>query len=65
LATTFRAITHPEDLDLHKEKTRMLRSGEIGHYSLEKRYLRKDGESIWVNITVSPLWKPGERPGRK
>jgi len=64
LATTFRAITHPEDLQLHVEKTRMMLSGEIRHYSLEKRYLRKDGGIVWVNITVSPLWKRGETPGR-
>ena len=64
LATTFPAITHPEDLHLHEGKTAMLLAGEIGHYSLEKRYLRKDGAVIWVNITVSPLWKPGEKPGR-
>ena len=63
LGTTFHAITHPADLHLHKEKTRMLLAGEIGHYSLEKRYLRKGEEIVWVNITVSPLWKPGERPG--
>ncbi|MBU2262343.1 MAG: diguanylate cyclase [Proteobacteria bacterium] len=64
LATTFQAITHPEDLQLHVEKTRMMLAGEIRHYSLEKRYLRKDGGIVWVNITVSPLWKPGEAPGR-
>jgi diguanylate cyclase (GGDEF)-like protein/PAS domain S-box-containing protein len=64
LAITFQAITHPEDLHLHEEKTALLAVGKIGHYSLEKRYLRKDGESVWVNITVSPLWKPGEAPGR-
>ncbi len=64
LATTFQAITHPEDLHLHEEKTALLVAGKIGHYSLEKRYLRKDGEIVWVNITVSPLWKPGEKPGR-
>jgi len=64
LATTFQAITHPEDSHLHQEKTALLHAGQIEHYSLEKRYLRKDGESVWVNITVSPLWKPGERPGR-
>ena len=64
LATTFHAITHPEDLHLHEEKTALLAAGKIGHYSLEKRYLRKDGEIVWVNITVSPLWKPGETPGR-
>lgn len=64
MATTFQAITHQEDLHLHEGKTQMMLAGEIGHYSLEKRYLRKDGEIIWVNITVSPLWKPGEPPGR-
>jgi diguanylate cyclase (GGDEF)-like protein/PAS domain S-box-containing protein len=64
LATTFHAITHPEDLHLHEEKTALLSAGKIGHYSLEKRYLRKDGETVWINTTVSPLWKPGENPGR-
>ncbi|TRZ77795.1 MAG: PAS domain S-box protein, partial [Deltaproteobacteria bacterium] len=64
LATTFQAITHPEDLHLHEEKTALMLAGKIGYYSLEKRYLRKDGEIIWVNITVSPLWKPGENPER-
>ena len=64
LATTFQAITHPEDLHLHEEKTALLLAGKIGHYSLEKRYHRKDGETVWVNITVSPLWNPGETSGR-
>ncbi len=64
LNTTFLAITHPEDIHLHKEKTAFLLAGKIGHYSLEKRYLQKDGGIIWVNITVSPLWKPGETPSR-
>jgi diguanylate cyclase (GGDEF)-like protein/PAS domain S-box-containing protein len=64
LNTTFQTITHREDLHLHEEKTRMMLAGEIGHYSLEKRYLRKDRGIVWVNLTVSPLWKPGEAPGR-
>ncbi|MDP1989797.1 MAG: diguanylate cyclase [Syntrophales bacterium] len=64
LATTFQAITHPEDIHLHEEKTALLQAGKIGHYSLEKRYVRKDGAIIFVNITVSPLWKLGEKPGR-
>ena len=64
LATTFQAVTHPEDLHLHEDKTELLLAGKIGYYSLEKRYLRKDGAIIWVNLTVSPLWKPGEKPGR-
>ena len=64
LVTTFPAITHPDDLHLHENKTALLMAGKIAHYSLEKRYFRKDGAIIWVNITVSPLWKPGEKPGR-
>jgi len=38
LATTFLAITHPEDIHLHEKKTQMMLSGRIDHYSLEKRY---------------------------
>ncbi|MBU1744465.1 MAG: PAS domain S-box protein [Proteobacteria bacterium] len=64
LASTFYMFTHLEDLHLHKEKTALLLAGKIGHYSLEKRYHKKNGETVWVNITVSPLWKPGETPER-
>ncbi len=64
LATTFQAITHPDDRHLHEGKTALLLAGKIKYYTLEKRYLRKDGEVVWVAVTVSPLWKPGEPPGR-
>ncbi len=64
LATTFQAITHPDDLHLHEEKTALLLAGKIDHYTLEKRYISKDGATIWVSIKVSPVRKPGEEPGR-
>jgi PAS domain S-box-containing protein len=64
LATTFIAITHPDDRDLHPVLSKRMYGGEFDHYSLEKRYIRKDGEIIWVNLTISRLWKPGETPGR-
>jgi len=64
LTTTFMAITHPEDLNLSPSLSKRMYSGEFDHYSIEKRYLRKDGGVIWVNITISRLWKPGEAPGR-
>ncbi len=64
LAATFQTITHPEDLHLHDEKMALLLAGRIGFYTLEKRYIRKDGVVIWVDITVSPLWKQGESPGK-
>ncbi len=64
LATTFHTITHPADLHMHAESKALLLAGKIRYYRLEKRYIRNDGEIVWVNITVSPLWKPGETPGR-
>ncbi|MCX5819677.1 MAG: PAS domain S-box protein [Deltaproteobacteria bacterium] len=63
LATTYLAITHPDDLQLHEDKSALLLAGKIGHYTLEKRYISKDGAIIWVNITVSHPWKPGEKSG--
>jgi PAS domain S-box-containing protein len=64
LATTFMAVTHPDDQNLHPVLSKRMYGGEFDHYGLEKRYLRKDGEVVWVHITISRLWKPGETPGR-
>ena len=52
-ATTFQAITHPDDLAPGMALTAQLVAGEIPAFSLEKRYLHKDGTIVWVNLTVS------------
>jgi PAS domain S-box-containing protein len=52
-ATTFLAITHPEDLAQGAALTAQLAAGEIPAFSVEKRYLRKDGTIVWVNLAVS------------
>ena len=59
-ATTFMAITHPDDLQADLDNMRKLRDGLIRQFSLEKRYRRQDGSLVWVNLTVSPMWGPGE-----
>ena len=53
LALRFQDITHADDLAEDLAQLRRLRSGEIRSYTLEKRYLRRDESSIWVNLTVS------------
>ncbi|MGI4845647.1 MAG: PAS domain S-box protein [Janthinobacterium lividum] len=50
---TFRQITHPEDVDLGMEQMRAIQRGELDGFRLEKRYLRKDGRPVWVNLDVS------------
>ncbi|NEP00216.1 MAG: PAS domain S-box protein [Symploca sp. SIO2E9] len=53
LRLTCQSITHPDDLDGELEYVRQMLVGEIEAYSLEKRYIRKDGKYIWTNLTVS------------
>ncbi|MCA1991488.1 MAG: PAS domain S-box protein [Coleofasciculus sp. S288] len=53
LERTFRDITHPDDLEVDLEYVRSLLSGELDTYSREKRYIRQDGQAIWVHITAS------------
>jgi PAS domain S-box-containing protein len=50
---TFQEITHPDDLTADLELLQQLLTGEIQHYQLEKRYIRKDGATIWVRLSVS------------
>jgi PAS domain S-box-containing protein len=55
LEKRFQEITLPEDLDVELAYVRQLLAGEIENYALEKRYVRKDGELVWANLTVSLL----------
>ena len=54
LTQTFQAITHPEDLDADLALYKQLLSGEIDHYQLEKRYIHRDGHTVWIHLTVAP-----------
>ncbi len=58
----FQKITHPDDLQANLSKMRELKEGKTSDFSIEKRYLNSEGSIVWVKLTVSPMWKPGERP---
>jgi PAS domain S-box-containing protein len=58
----FMAITHPDDLQGDLDNMERLKSGETREFTIEKRFLRKDGKTVWVELTVSPLWEPGGSP---
>jgi PAS domain S-box-containing protein len=55
LARTFQDITYPADLDADLANVQQMLANEIQTYSMEKRYIHKDGSLIWVNLTVSLL----------
>jgi|GEM_PF-3202706 len=62
LAMKFSDITHPEDREKDLEKFRRLIRGEVADYTSEKRYLRKDGNSVWVQVDVSLVRDTQGRP---
>jgi len=57
LTKTFVDITHPDDVDGDKHYVNQLLAGEMKTFSMEKRYIRKDGSIVWVNLTGSLVRK--------
>jgi PAS domain S-box-containing protein len=53
LATDFIALTHPDDRSGNLHLHQQLLAGTISCYDIEKRYLKKTGEVIWVLVHVS------------
>ena len=53
LQKTFQQITHPDDLDADLAFVSQMLAGERQSYSMEKRYIKKGGDLVWVNLTVS------------
>ena len=49
----FASITYPDDLVRELPLLEDLLARRIGHYTIEKRYLRKDGQGVWVRVTSS------------
>lgn len=46
LVKSFAELTHPDDLAKDDEKARLLVKGELQSFTMEKRYIRKDGEIV-------------------
>src|SRR5256885_13573194 len=52
--TLFRSeISHPEDRNLTDSQRMRVRSGEKPSVRFEKRYLRKNGAIVWVDLSVA------------
>jgi PAS domain S-box-containing protein len=50
---TFMAVTHPADLETDIALYNEVLAGKRDSYQIEKRYIRKDGRTIWGHLTVS------------
>ncbi|KAB2969184.1 EAL domain-containing protein [Zoogloea sp.] len=53
LGLTFQDITHPDDLDSDVAQVQRLLARDIDSYALDKRYIGKAGNEIWIHLTVA------------
>ena len=55
-------ITHSEDVEATIGQNRRVVAGEIDSFQMEKRYIRKDGSIVWINLSVRLMRDPDGRP---
>ncbi|HBE21816.1 MAG TPA: hypothetical protein DEG17_09830 [Cyanobacteria bacterium UBA11149] len=48
-------FTHPDDIQITLDCFQAILTGEVSSYCFEKRFINKQGEIVWTNLTVSPL----------
>ena len=51
----FTDYTHPDDIAKNLQLFEQLGSDKLRSYEMEKRYIRKDGEIIWIRVIASRL----------
>jgi PAS domain S-box-containing protein len=59
---TFSDITHPDDVAVGEREVAQMFAGEIPGFGIDKRYVRKSGETIWIQLTVSLVRDEDGRP---
>lgn len=60
----FSEITHADDRQADWAEFQRVVRGEASEYQLEKRYVRKNGEIIWVNVNVTVIRNAAGKPER-
>lgn len=56
------ALSHPDDRGVERAQVQRLLAGEGERFSLEKRYLRPDGQVVWVVLDVVLVRAPDGAP---
>ena len=59
---SFLDMTSAGDRQDSIDRTRRILEGKSGPYSVERRYVKKDGSRVWVNLSVSLVHKSSGEP---
>ncbi|HEX6265516.1 MAG TPA: PAS domain S-box protein [Burkholderiales bacterium] len=55
IGRSVKEVSHPEDRDVTDAQRLRAHAGEREAVRFEKRYLRKDGSTVWVSLGVAPV----------
>ncbi len=55
LNMTIQDLTSKEDFETTQKLLANMVSGELDFYRIEKRYLKKDGSILWIDVSVTPI----------
>jgi len=62
IGKSYHEITHPDDLNADITQKKRLLQGEIEYFQIEKRYSHKQGNTIWVLLSISLIKDGGGAP---
>jgi two-component system sensor histidine kinase/response regulator len=54
LTLDWMGFTHPDDLQKDLNYMKRMNAGEIDGFQMNKRYVKPNGEIVWVNMSVAP-----------
>ena len=61
-AMPFAEFSHPGDLQANLDLFAQMAAGEIDHFQMEKRFIRKDGGTLWADLTASLVRNADGKP---
>jgi diguanylate cyclase (GGDEF)-like protein/PAS domain S-box-containing protein len=61
-ARTFSDYTHPDDVAANESLFARMIAGDLDRFAMEKRFVRKDGGTLWADLTVSLVRDAQGRP---
>lgn len=62
LRLSFSDVTHPDDLAINLQLQQQALAGDTQSYTMDKRYIQKSGDIVWVSLTASLVRGPTGTP---
>lgn len=62
LALTFQDITYPDDLQIDLGYVSEMLAHTRTSYKMRKRYIHKNGSVVWIDLSVTLIWKDNNTP---